>query len=112
MTLHAVKRLVVLSAAGVGDSWKQIPLLSRVLFSTFLRNIHADHAAQEAVVMAMSLDWTIVRAGILVDKPASGNVIATNTGQIARISRADLGDFLVREAREGTYSRQSISVAS
>ena len=40
------------------------------MFKTLLRNIHADHTAQEAVVRASSLDWTIVSPGILNDEPA------------------------------------------
>ena len=112
MTVHDVQRLVVLSAAGVGDSWGQIPLLSRVMFKTLLRNIHADHTAQEAVVRASSLDWTVVRPGLLNDEPASGRVTATNEGKIARISRADLAEFLVEEASARAYSKQAISVTS
>ncbi|MYA52295.1 MAG: NAD(P)H-binding protein [Dehalococcoidia bacterium] len=112
MKLHRVERLVVLSAAGVGDSWDQIPLLSRVMFKTLLRNIHADHTAQEAVVRSSGLDWTIVRAAVLSDDPPSGDVVATNTGRVTRIGRADLADFLVREAAEGAYRGQAISVTS
>ena len=112
MTRHGVERLVVLSAAGVGESWGQVPLLARVLFSTLLRNIHADHTAQEALVRASSIDWTIVRAAILHDDPASKNVTATNTGKMGRIARADLAAFLVQEARDGAYSRQAIAVTS
>ncbi len=112
MTAHGGGRLVVLSAAGVGESWGQAPLLSRVMFRTLLRNIHADHAAQEAIVRASSLDWTIVRAAILSDAPASGSVTAANTGTVGRIGRADLAEFLVREASEGAYAGQAISVTS
>ena len=112
MTRHAVERLVVLSAAGVGESWGQVPLLARLLFRTLLRNIHADHTAQEALVRASSIDWTIVRAAILNDGPASGNVTATNTGKMGRIGRADLADFLIKEACDGAYSRQAIAVTS
>ncbi len=112
MILHAVERLVVLSAAGVGDSWGQVSLLARVMFRTLLRNIYADHAAQEAIVRASSLDWTIVRAAILSDDPATGRTTATNTGKIVRIGRADLAGFLVKEADERAYSREAISVTS
>ena len=112
MTRHAVERLVILSAAGVGESWRQVPLLARVLFRTLLRNIHADHTAQEALVRTSSMDWTIVRAAILTDDPASGNVTATNTGKMGRIGRADLSDFLLQEALAGAYSRQAIAVTS
>ena len=65
MTRHNVERLVILSAAGVGESWEQIPLMARIFFKTMLRNIYADHAAQEAIVAGSTLDWTIVRAAIL-----------------------------------------------
>lgn len=109
---HGGGRLVVLSAAGVGESWGQTPLLARVLFRTLLRNIHADHAAQEAIVRASALDWTIVRAAILNDEPATGNVTAANAGKVGRIGRADLADFLVREAADGAYRGQAISVTS
>ncbi len=112
MKLHGVERLVVLSAAGVGDSWDQVPLLSRVMFRTLLRNIHADHSAQEAVVRSSGLDWAIVRAAILSDDPPSGDVTATNTAKVSRIGRADLAAFLVREAAEGAYRGQAISVTS
>ncbi len=112
MARHGVERLVVLSAAGVGKSWGQVPLLARVMFRTLLRNILADHAAQEALVTASSLDWTVVRAAVLQDGPASNHVIATNTGKVSRITRPDLAAFLVEEAQAGTYSRQAIAVTS
>ncbi len=112
MTRHHVERLVVLSAAGVGESWRQVPLLARVMFRTLLRNILADHAAQEALVTASSLDWTVVRAAVLQDGPASNDVIATNTGKVSRISRADLAAFLAEEIGAGAYRRQAIAVTS
>ena len=58
MMKHEVGRLVVLSAAGVGESWRQIPWLARIMFRTMLRNIYADHVAQEKLVRESSLDWT------------------------------------------------------
>ena len=112
MTRHGVERLVVLSAAGVEESWGQVSLLARVLFRTLLRNIHADHTAQEAIVRASALDWTIVRAAILSDDPASGRITATNTGKMGRIGRADLAAFLVEETRAGAHSRAAIAVTS
>ncbi|MCY4660241.1 MAG: NAD(P)H-binding protein [Acidobacteria bacterium] len=112
MTRHAVERLVVLSAAGVGESWGQVPLLARVMFGTLLRNILADHTAQEALVRASALDWTLVRAAILHDGHAGHDITATNTGKMDRIARADLAAFLVQEASDGAYRRQAIAVTS
>ncbi len=112
MTQRGVGRLVVLSAAGVGESWGQISGLARILFRTMLRNIYADHQAQEAIVRESSLDWTVVRAAILKDGPASGDYTPGNAGKVRRINRADLADFLVRQVNDGAYRKQAISVTS
>ena len=112
MTRHRVDRLVVLSAAGAGESWRQIPWLARLLFMTLLRNIHADHEAQEEVVKASALDWTIVRAAILNDQPASGDCTAGNTGTVGRIGRADLADFLVGQVKDDAWRKQAVSVTN
>ena len=111
MVQQKAERLVVIAAAGVGESWKQIALLARVLFRTLLRNVFAGHKAQETIVRQSTLDWTIVRAAVLNDRPASGYV-ASNSDPAKRISREDLADFLVEQVSDSTYSRQAISVAS
>ena len=112
MAQHHVGRLVVVSAAGVGESWGQVSWFARLLYRTLLRNIYADHEAQEAVVRASTLDWTIVRAAILKDEPASGDYTASNTKTVGHINRADLADFLVRQVNDEAYRQQAISVTS
>jgi len=108
MAAHDVQRLVVMSAAGVGDSWQQIPRSSRLLFRTMLRNVFADHQAQEAIVEQSSLDWTTV----LKDDPATGHYTATNTGPNTRINRADVAAALVDQLDDTTYRRTAISVTN
>jgi len=112
MATHDVQRLVVMSAAGVGDSWQQIPRSSRLLFRTLLRNVFADHHAQEAIVEQSPLDWTIVRAAVLKDDPATGHYTATNTGPNTRINRADIAAALVDQLDDSTSSRAAISVTN
>ncbi len=112
MTQHNMGRIVVLSAAGVGESWRRTPLLARIMFKTMLRNIYSDHEAQEALVKQSSLDWTIVRAAILKDNPATGDYTASNTGKVKNINRADLADFLVKQVSDSTYREQAISITS
>lgn len=109
---HGVGRLVVLSAAGVGDSWTQIPWSSRLMFKTMLRNILADHRAQEAVVEGSKADWTVVRSAVLTDKPATGTVTATKTGPTKRISRTDVAGYLVDQLTDASLARQAISVTT
>lgn len=110
MVANGVERLVVLSAAGVGDSWKQIPLSSKVLFRTMLRNVFADHQAQEALVEQSPLDWTIVRSAVLKGDEATGSYVVTNSGPISKITRADVAACLVDQLEASEFSRQSVSV--
>lgn len=112
MLKHGTDRLVVLSAAGVDDSWKQIPWSSRLLFRTMLRNVFADHHAQEALVEQSPLDWTIVRAAVLKDEPAVGTYIASNTAKTGKINRADVAACLVDQLDDPTYSRRAISATA
>ena len=112
MVAHDVQRLVVMSAAGVGDSWQQIPRSSRLLFRTMLRNVFNDHQTQEAIVEQSPLDWTIVRAAVLKDRPATSNYNASNTGPNTRINRADAATALVDQLDDITYSRTAISVTN
>ncbi len=112
MIEHDADRLVVLSAAGVAESWQQIPWSSRLLFRTMLRNVFADHEAQEAIIEQSPLDWTIVRAAVLKDDPATGSYNATNTGKIIKINRADVATCLVDQLDGAANSRQAISVTA
>ena len=112
MVRHNVGRLVILSAAGVAESWAQISWLSRILFKTMLRNLFADHHTQEALVKESPLDWTIVRAAVLKDEPASKDYTASNTVKVGYINRADVADFLVNQVTDTTYIKQAISITS
>jgi len=112
MVAKDVHRLIVMSAAGVGESWKQIPWSSRLLFHTLLRNIFRDHQSQEAVVEQSTLDWTIVRAAVLKDDPGTGHYTATNTGSITKINRADVAVALVDQLTDSSNNRRSISVTN
>lgn len=112
MVHQSGKRLIVLSAAGVAESWGQIGWLSRLLFKTVLRNLFADHHTQEAVVTGSSLDWTIVRAAILKDNPATGQYTVSNTARSSNINRTDVADFLVKQIVDTTYLRQAISITA
>ncbi len=109
---HGVDRLVVVSAAGVGESWAQIPMSSKLMFKTMLRNVFADHQAQEDIVRASAANWTIVRAAVLSDKLERRAVSASNAGKTSRIHRAALAGFLVDQLDDGTHSRQAITVTS
>ena len=112
MQAHGIRRVVFISAAGVGESWKQIPWYSKLLFRTVLKKILAEHAREEEIFAASSLDWTAVRAAVLTDRPRTGRIKASNTGPSKTIPRADLAAFLVAELVSQDHLNQAISVTS
>lgn len=99
MQSSGAKRLVVQSSLGAGDSGKQMPAVLRTLMQLLLRRPLQDHEAQESAVRASGLDWTIVRATGLTDKPATGQWQALTTDQPGTlrgtIARADLAQYLL-----------------
>jgi len=94
-----VRRLLVQSSLGVGDSIELMPGPARLLARTVLGRALADHAEQEAAVAASGLDWTVLRPGGLSDAPATGNYVAQQTAggrpMKARITRADVASHIV-----------------
>jgi len=96
-----VKRLITVTGLGAGDSrghgglgydWIAFPLL--------LKRVYDDKDVQEWIVRSSGLDWTIVRPGLLTNRPATGRyriLTASKDWQFGMISRADVADFLVRQ---------------
>ena len=95
-----VKRVVFLSAIGVGDSWPTVSWVFRAFIQ--LSNIkigYADHNGVDALARKSDTDWTLVRAVGLNDKPAGalGPLHITEVGGAKpgtlNVTRADVAAF-------------------
>lgn len=110
-----VRRLVVHSTYGTGDSADQAPPVVKVLIRTVLGRAVADHNAQEDVARTSGLDWTIVRPVGLTDEPATGAYLAQSAGDptpiASQISRADVADFIVRALADDTTIGRAVTLA-
>ena len=114
MQENRVRRLLVTSMLGIGDSREHAPVLVRFLVATFLRGAEKDKTAMEAAVESSELDWTIVRPAVLTDDAASGNLRVLQKGTKERahpITRADLAIFLVDQMVGREYLHRAITVA-
>jgi putative NADH-flavin reductase len=101
MTISAVKRLIAVTGLGAGDSRGHGGLLYDMLvFPLLLKRVYDDKDVQELIIRASSLDWTIVRPGLLTNGPATGQYRVLTRSQdwhAGSISRADVADFLVQQ---------------
>ena len=100
MKTTGVKRLITVTGLGAGDSRGHGGLLyDAVIFPLLLKRVYDDKDVQEWIVKSSGLDWTIVRPGLLTDRPATGRycvLTASKDWQFGVISRADVADFLVQ----------------
>ena len=107
MEKAGIRRLISLSTLGAGDSWETLSLKYKILFRTLLRKALADHEAQENHIKKSQLDWTIVRPGGFTNGRRTGvyrhGFAITDKTVKAKISHADVADFMLKQLGENTY---------
>lgn len=109
-----VKRLIVVTAMGVGESWDTLSLFNKIFFATLLKSSRDDHESQETTVKASGLDWTIIRPSGLTDTPRTGiyfvgeNILA----KTSTIARADVADLILKELDQNSYIRKAITITN
>ena len=100
MKVAGLKRLIAVTGLGAGDSRGHGGLIyDTVVFPLLLKRVYDDKDVQEWIVKSSGLDWTIVRPGLLTDRPATGRyrvLTASKDWRFGVISRADVANFLVR----------------
>ena len=117
MRAEGVRRLVVTSAMGVGDSGEVVAsLYEYLLVPTFLRGTMKDKTQMEAdLASATDLDWVVVRPAGLTDGEASGAVrtYEPGGGETAHtIARADVAAFMIGQLSSDAHLRQAVNIAT
>ena len=114
MQQNNVKRLVVITAMGVGESWDTLSMINKFFFAVLLKSSRDDHEAQEAAVKESGLDWTIIRPSGLVDTPRTGvydfgeNIPA----KTSKIARADVADLIIKELEQNSSIGKALTISN
>jgi len=109
MERAGVRRLILVSAFGVGESRRDAPLIPRIMYRVLLSDIFADKKAAEDNVRRSNLDWTVVYPMLLTDGPMTG---AYRVGErlelhgLPKISRADVAHFILAEVGKRAFVRK------
>ncbi len=107
------KRVLIMSAFGVGESLPKASSIARFMYSLGGKAIYADKAAGERILTAADLDLTIAYPVLLTSGPVSDNARAIDLAELTRlpgvprISRADVAAFFLDAAENGTWSRRT-----
>jgi putative NADH-flavin reductase len=111
MKKHNVQRLITLTGAGVRYPEKDEPkFFDRVmgfLLKRMAGDLLADSSEHVQMVRNSGLDWTIVRVPVLTEGAHTGQIKVGYVGKgvSARISRADVADFMLRVLENRSHLR-------
>jgi putative NADH-flavin reductase len=112
MKAHHVQRIISLSGGGLPYPEKDQPKFADRLIRTIMKlavpKILNDAIKHHQVLETSGLNWTIVRAPRLTNKPKQGSYRVGWVGVNAstQISRADLADFILSQVEDETFASQ------
>jgi putative NADH-flavin reductase len=88
-------------------------ILKPLIENTMGKTLYDDMRKMEALVRASDRDWTIVRpSGLFGTDAVTDYAVGENFLPNRFTSRADLADFLLRQATESAYVRKAVAVAT
>ncbi|MDH2413807.1 NAD(P)H-binding protein [Nocardioides sp. CER19] len=108
---QGITRIVATSSQGVAEDWKRISPIMRGLIK--ISNIKAgfdDHDGVDTLMRTSGVDWTLVRAVALTDKPAKGPLRVAEPGTekpAPFVNRDDLAAFLLDTVEQNSWIRQT-----
>ncbi|UOQ69630.1 NAD(P)-dependent oxidoreductase [Hymenobacter volaticus] len=102
--------VLVLTGFGAGASAAFLGWFMRLVIQLFLKQEYIDKTRLEEMLTHSSLQWEIVRPGILTNDPQTGTYRVlpnlTSGMKVGKIARADVADFLLRQAEHPTFLHQ------
>jgi putative NADH-flavin reductase len=113
---HKIKvPFIFVTGFGAGDSKNYVPWLVKMFLKYLLKDVYADKTKMEEIITQSDLNWTVVRPGRLFKKPLTAHYRIENTLfkgiNIGGINRADVADFLIKQAEKQTELKKYVSIA-
>jgi len=106
METHRVKRLVIVSVAGVAvaEDERKANLIDG-LIRLLLKDVFVDRENQLAVLASSNVDWVAVRVPRLTDDAATGSVrmVFGNPSPGWKVTRADLAEFMLQQLNQDKW---------
>ncbi len=113
MKEYGVKRLVVLSAHGVGDSYDAASWFQRTfMIGGLIKYAFRDHDVQERMTRESGLDFVIARPTRLTNGKANGKYtrVAEPVPVPPSISRADVAAFLLESCQSQAFVGKAVEL--
>ncbi len=106
---------IFVTGFGAGESKNYVSWLVKVFLKYFLKDVYNDKTKMEEIITNSDLNWTVVRPGRLLDKALREKYRIENKLfkgiNIGGINRADVADFLVKQAEKQTELKKHIAIS-
>lgn len=107
---------IVLTGFGAGESGQYNGFMMKLFFKFLLKDVYADKTKMEETINNSKLKWVMVRPGLLKDKPLTEKYRIENKLykgiNIGGINRADVADFMVKQAENPTELNKYVSLSN
>ena len=107
--------LIFVTGFGAGESKYYVPWLVKMFLKYFLKDVYTDKTKMEEIITNSDLNWTVVRPGRLLDKELTEKYRVENKLfkgiKISGINRADVADFLIKQAEKQTELKKYIAIS-
>lgn len=107
---------IILTGFGAGESGAYNTFFMKLAFRFLLKDVYDDKTIMEEIITASTMNWTIVRPGLLKDKPLTENYRAETRLykgiSIGSVNRANVADFMVKQAEQQTALRHYVSLSN
>lgn len=113
MRKHCVRKLIVQTSYGVGDTRDRLRLADKLLFEILLKPQIADTEKQNAEVAASGLDWILVQPVHLTSAADGGRPFVSFSGAIGKneVSRDSVGQVLARAVGDREFIGKTVAVS-
>ncbi|HLM05831.1 MAG TPA: NAD(P)H-binding protein [Blastococcus sp.] len=118
MAAAGVRRLVLLSAFGVGDTMASASLLGKIAYRTAARSVHRDKEIAESRLAGAGLDVTTVYPVMLTNGPPSDTAVVRDVATVSkvsglpRVSRATVATAMLDAAEDAATVGKRLVVSS
>ena len=106
---------IFVTGFGAGESKNYVPWLVKMFLKYFLKDVYADKTKMEEFITNSDLNWTVVRPGRLLDKELTEKYRIENKLfkgiNVGGINRADVADFLIKQAEKQTELKKYIAIS-
>jgi putative NADH-flavin reductase len=106
---------IFVTGFGAGESKNYVSWLVKMFLKYFLKDVYADKTRMEEIITNSDIKWTVVRPGRLFDKGLTEKYRIENKLfkgiNISGINRADVADFLIKQAENQTELKKYIALS-